>query len=76
MNRKRGGSKVFVNILFKFPGASDPGVGWGVKQEVETSHKEAAWNISNKKDTASSGKRTGSLLLHEEHDGAFPSGFR
>lgn len=69
--RKQGICKYTVQISrSKWPG------GEGVKQEVETSQKEATWNISNKKDTASSGKRTGSLLLHEEHDGAFPSGFR
>lgn len=30
------------------------------------------WNISNKKDRAGSGTLAGSLLLHEEHDRAFP----
>lgn len=37
--------------------------------------QEKGYNISNKKEMASSCKLTGSLLLHEEQDRAFPSGF-
>lgn len=51
------------NILFKFPGANEPG------GQAGGGNKPGRGYVEYKKDRAGSGKL--GLLLHEEHDRAF-----